>query len=140
VFYCFFELRHLIVIQQIDRDTQFIFISHQWIKHDNVFNRLFVSVTQTRRRVNLEHFTSVQKINEVDFLRTNLRRQWTLDYSQSIVQLESCLVYLSRMNRDRTSYNVFVNNSIVWSLFRMIFLIFLIRCLMNFSRFDEVRK
>ncbi len=140
MFYCFFELRHLIVIQQIDRDTQFIFISHQWIKHDNVFNRLFVSVTQTRRRVNLEHFTSVQKINEVDFLRTNLRRQWTLDYSQSIVQLESCLVYLSRMNRDRTSYNVFVNNSIVWSLFRMIFLIFLIRCLMNFSRFDEVRK
>ncbi len=120
--HCFFELHHLIVVQRIDRDTQLISISHQWTEHDNVFDRLSISITQTRRRVNFEHFTSVQKVDEVDFLRTNLRRQWTLDFSQSIVQLESCLVYLTRMSRNRTNYDVSVDNSIIWSLLRMILL------------------
>jgi tRNA (Thr-GGU) A37 N-methylase len=55
----FSRVHHLIIIEMFDILSHFVFIAHQRTEHNHMFDNLSISVTTTRRSVNLENLTTM---------------------------------------------------------------------------------
>jgi hypothetical protein len=112
------------------------FLSFISSKHNHVFDRLIISIASTRNRRYFENFSSEQKVDEVDFLESNLSWIWVFDLFQLIVQLQTSFVDVLCLNRSRRKHEVAINLSFLFSIDDMISVYFLFSLSMKFSMLE----
>ena len=139
-FQSFVEVHHLIVIEMIDVLSHFVFVFHQRTKHDHMFDRLSISIASTRRRLYFENFSFVQKVDEVNFFRANLRRQRAFCSLQFFMQFESFLVDVFYLCRDRIEHDLSINRSDDRSLLDVMLFNFSYALLQEFIFVEDVLR
>ncbi len=124
------------IIDNVDVAQHWIIVIYQFAKHNQMLDRLFISIASTRDRLYFTNLLFEQKVDEVNFLDSNLNRWWAFDFFQLIVQLHAFFVDVLDFNQIQREHDVAINLSFLLLTNDVMNVYFLFSLSMKFSMLE----